>query len=303
MELNALEQLDPNSLRAVLPGWLSAFVDEPERSERNRASVGQLVSSWSDETCRSILAHLAEIGSRHEVYPAHPAGRQLTRIWCEDVVLEPKIEGIEHLAEATEAGPAMILGNHLSYFDANATDSALVQLGHASLADRLVAAAGPKVYEDLFRLVAAACIHTLPVPQSTTLGHTAKLPGRELARRALQGVRAARQAMIEGYVPLVYPEGSRTRSGQLGPFLRGIHRWLSGVEELRVVPLALSGTDEIMPIGATRLRPGGITLRFAPPLRVGPDGSSKEVLQKVHHAIRLLLPEHLQPPDGAPDMA
>lgn len=301
MELSALEQLEPDTLRSILPGWLSAFVDEPDRAERNRGNVTQLVASWSDETCHSIVAHLTEIGARHEVYPAHPDCRRLTRIWCEDVVLQPTIEGIGHLREAMEAGPTMVLGNHLSYFDANATDSALAQAGHAILADRLVAAAGPKVYEDLFRLVAAACIHTLPVPQSTTLGHTAKLSPRELARKALESVNAARQATLEGYVPLVYPEGSRTRSGRLGPFLRGIHRWLAGIEGLQVVPLALSGTDRIMPIGATRLQPGAITLRFAPPLAVGPDGSSREILQRSHEAIRDLLPEHLRPPAGEPD--
>ncbi len=303
MDLDALQQLQPDALRGLLPGWLAAFVDDPIRSAQNREHVEQLVGSWSDEVCRSIVAHLAQIGSEHRIYTAHPACRQLTRVWCGDVVLDPVVEGAEHLAASVAAGPTMILGNHLSYLDANATDAALSQAGHAALADRLVAAAGPKVYQDLFRLVAAACIHTLPVPQSSTLDHTEKLSPRELARRALRCVDAAQDAMREGLVPLVYPEGSRTRSGRLSSFVRGVHRWLSGVEGLSVVPLALSGSDTIMPIGAERLQPGTITVRFGAPLRVGPDGSSKEILGRSHEAIARLLPERLRPPAGTPATA
>ncbi len=300
MDLSSIVSLPPAQLRAVLPAWVSSFILDGARATDNAARVAGLVETWSDDTCTSVLRSLDGLGASHQIYPAHPALRALTREWCRDVVLDPIVEGAEHLVAATRAGPTMVLGNHLSYFDANATDAALAWTGHADVADRVVAAAGPKVYEDLFRLLAAACINTLPVPQSTTLEYTATLAPRELARKALAGVDAAQQAMAEGYVPLVYPEGTRTRSGRLGLFIRGVHRWLKAVDDLHVVPLAISGTEEIMPIEATRLRPGPVTLRFGRPLVVGRDGSSREVLEAAHHAIAILLPEALQPPSDAP---
>jgi hypothetical protein len=104
---------------------------------------------------------------------------------------------MEHLDRATRLGPTLPVGNHLSYFDASSTDALVAWSGRTDLADRIVAAAGPKVYEDLFRLVAASCLNTLPVPQSTSFAHTAKLAPRELARKGLE-VAAAKDEDVVG---------------------------------------------------------------------------------------------------------
>ena len=300
MDTSAIASLPPAQLREIMPRWVSGFIEDERHALANRERIHAVVQGWSDEDCRSIVASMRGLGSSHRIYPAHPALRVLTRAWCRDVVLEPVVGGVEHLQAAVAAGPTMILGNHLSYLDANATDAALAWSGSVSVADRIVAAAGPKVYEDLFRLLAAACLNTLPVPQSTTLEHTAKLSPRELAHKALAGVEAAQSAMEQGYVPLVYPEGSRTRSGHLGPFIRGVHRWLKAADHLQVVPLAIEGTESIMPIEATRMRPGRVTLRFGAPLVVGRDGSSREVLEAAHRAVGVLLPDPLRPPADTP---
>ncbi|MBX2796878.1 MAG: 1-acyl-sn-glycerol-3-phosphate acyltransferase [Myxococcales bacterium] len=295
MDLAALAHLEPATLRSLLPAYLASFIEDPARAQVNQARVSDLTTSWSDDACRGVVTWLGTLGAEHRVYPANPECRALNRTWCRDVVIEPEVHGIEHLSSAMAAGPTMMLGNHLSYFDANATDVALAWSGHAEVADRLVAAAGPKVYQDVFRLVAAACINNLPVPQSTTLGHTEKLPPRELARKALAGVQAAKRAMQEGFVPLVYPEGSRSRDGHLQPFIRGVHRWLSAIDDLRVVPVALDGTERIMPVNTTKLSAGPLVLRFGAPLHVGVDGTSREVLQLAHDALAQLLPPRLRP--------
>jgi len=296
MDVSAISSLPPEQFRAVLPPWLSGFIAGEDAAARNLVRMQELVAGWSDAECISVAHAFDGLGDDHRVYPAHPSLRGLSRHWCRDAVLDPVVEGIDHLRCARVAGPTMILGNHLSYFDANALDAALAWGGHTDLADRIVAAAGPKVYQDLFRLLAAACLNTLPVPQSATLDRGAqRIAPRELARRALQGVQAAGDAMQAGYVPLVYPEGSRTRTGRLAPFIRGVHRWLRAVEGTRVVPLAISGTQTIMPIGDQRLSAGHVLVRFGAPLQVGPDGSSREVLDAVHAALADLLPVHLQP--------
>ena len=295
MDLAALAQIDPSMLRSLLPSWLAEFIDDPEERAASTERLGGLISDWPDERCQSVIAFMAELGDEHRVYPAHPACRGLTRSWCEAVLLEPTVQGAEYVMEALARGPTMLLGNHLSYFDANATDAILAFTGQELLADRLVAAAGPKVYQDAFRRFAAGCINTLPVVQSTTLRHTAKLAPRELARKAKASLEAARQALAAGSLVLVYPEGSRSRDGQLQAFIRGVHRWLSAVPNLQVVPTALEGTDQIMPVSARTLRPGRASLTFGAPLQVGPDTTSREVLAASHHALRDLLPPRLRP--------
>ncbi len=300
--MSRLEQLTPREFRVALPVFLAGFIDDPASAAANLERVGALVAGWSDETCGELLRALLSLKAGDGVLDAHPAGRELARVWSRDVVREPVLRGVEHLAAAVADGPTVILGNHLSYFDTSATDAALAWAGHADLADRLVAAAGPKVYTDTFRRIAAVCLHTLPVPQSTSLSHTDKIPPRELARQAKASLDGAVAAAAGGRVLLLYPEGSRTRTGRLGPFLRGVHRYLSlGGASTRVVPCAITGTDRIMPVDASRLRPGPVTVTFGEPVLVDEEHGPKQVLPELFARVAALLPEGLQPlPSTAP---
>lgn len=298
-----LATLGPDELKLLLPGFLAGFVDDADAAARSRALTTEAMAAWSPETCRSVVQHLGAIGAEHHLYAAHPAGRTLSRVWARSVILSPTVSGAEHLAAAAAAGPTLLVCNHTSYFDTTATDAALAWSGHEALADRVVALAGPKVYADLFRRVAAGCLNTLPVPQSTTLGHTEKLAPRELARKAHESLESAAALLREGWILLLYPEGSRTRTGRLGPFLRGTHRYLGCVDGQRVVPMAIVGSDSVMPVADPKLHPGPVHLSFAPALRVGVDGTAREVLDAAHAAIEAMLPETARPEPGTPRCA
>jgi len=298
-----IDGLAPEAFRAVLPGFLAAYITDPAAAATNEARVQELVAGWSDTTTREVMHQLARMEPGTGVLQAHPACRELERVWSIDVVVEPELDGVEHLRAAMDAGPTVVLGNHLAYFDASALDCTLAWAGHADLADRLVAAAGPKVYQDTFRRIAAVCLNTLPVPQSGSLSHTAKMPPRELARQALASLRGAKEAASAGQALLLYPEGSRSRSGRLGSFLRGVHRYLGIADEVAVVPSAITGTEHIMPLDARRLTPGSVRVAFGPPLRVGPDGSTKEVLERTFHSVAELLPADVRPKADTPPLA
>lgn len=291
----ALASLPPAALRALLPGFLSQFVADPAASARNREQMAAQVDNWSDETCARVIAFIVSMGTEHHLYAAVPECQKLARQWTREVLLTSEVHGVEHLRAAATRGPTLLVSNHLSYFDTTATDAILAFGGHRDLADRLVAAAGPKVYQDGFRLVAASGLSTLPVPQSTSFSHTEKLSPRELARKVTESMAATGQILEAGHILLLYPEGSRSRNGRFGPFLKGTHRYLSCVEPLFVVPMAIWGTERIMPVSEAKLHPGPVGIAFAPPLAVGPDGDAREVLGIAHRAIQRLLPEPLRP--------
>jgi 1-acyl-sn-glycerol-3-phosphate acyltransferase len=193
----------------------------------------------------------------------------------------------------------VVLCNHRSYFDTTATDAALAWAGEEALANRLAAVAGPKVYADLFRRFAAACLNTVPAPQSTALEGTARLAARDLARRALESVATAHRAIADGHVLLLYPEGSRTRTGRLRPFLKAVHRYLA-VDGLFLVPAVILGSERVMPIDADRLHPAPVALRFAAPLSVAAAGGPRGALEAAHAAIAALLPPPARPAPGEP---
>lgn len=299
MDVALLEQIDPATLSVVLPQFLAGFVAAPEAAGRTRDRIAALVAGWSPEELRAIHAQLQGLGAEYRVYDAEVHCRQLSRAWCRDVILEPALEGVEHLRAAADAGPVALLGNHLSYVDTTAFDYVLAAAGHDDLADRVITVAGPKVYTDVFRRVAAAGLSTLPAPQSTSFEHTAHLSPRELARRALASQRAGRTAMEQGRFLQIYPEGSRSRSGRLQPFLRGVHRYLH-VDDLCLVPVAIEGTDDVFPVEATRLSPAPVRLTFGAPLALADHDDARDALGAAHAAVAALLPDRRLPDPDSP---
>jgi len=74
---------------------------------------------------------------------------------------------------------------------------------------------------------------------------------------------------------LFFPEGHRSRDGRQGRFYSGAFR-LAAELDCKVVPLCITGTDDLLPPGRLWLRPCRVTLRALPavdPARFpGPDG-------------------------------
>jgi 1-acyl-sn-glycerol-3-phosphate acyltransferase len=82
------------------------------------------------------------------------------------------------------------------------------------------------------------------------------------ARRSIE---VAGQRIHDGDSVLLFPEGTRTRDGTLGPFKKGgFHLALkAGVP---IVPVALRGTRELMPRGSLLLRSGTMTVVIGDPI-------------------------------------
>lgn len=75
------------------------------------------------------------------------------------------------------------------------------------------------------------------------------------------GVRALRSGM-----PLfVFPEGGRTSDGELRPFLSGA-AYLAIRAQVPLVPIALSGVYDLLPIHTRHFFPGRLTLRVGEPI-------------------------------------
>ena len=75
-------------------------------------------------------------------------------------------------------------------------------------------------------------------------------------------------ALREGACVLVFPEGTRSPTGELGPFKKG--GFLAAVEaESRLVPVAVHGTASLMPRHGYALRPGHVRVSILDPVDAG----------------------------------
>ena len=67
---------------------------------------------------------------------------------------------------------------------------------------------------------------------------------------------------------LVFPEGTRSRTGELGEFKKGA--FVAAIESgSRILPIALEGTRELMPRGGMVIRPGTVRVRVLDPVDTG----------------------------------
>jgi len=84
---------------------------------------------------------------------------------------------------------------------------------------------------------------------------------------AVATLTAARERIINGTSVIFFPEGTRSRNGQLLPFKRGAFRMALDLG-LPILPLTVAGTRDVLPAGTSDLLPGSVRLVIHPPVEV-----------------------------------
>jgi 1-acyl-sn-glycerol-3-phosphate acyltransferase len=193
----------------------------------------------------------------------------------------------------------MLICNHLGYADTICTRGLIQRADRAGVMERLCPVAGPKVYLDPLRRMGVASSPSIRVAQSSQLAsNAAELSPREVALIARRCLDDAGNEMDQGRIILLYPEGTRSRSGHMGPFLRAVARWLT-IEGVLLLPLGQWGSEVIDRVGDDYIRSGTVHCRFGPLLdsrALTDSGLSRiEVAAAAHEAVAALLPESYRP--------
>jgi 1-acyl-sn-glycerol-3-phosphate acyltransferase len=84
-------------------------------------------------------------------------------------------------------------------------------------------------------------------------------------RATLSSLGAGVSALRSGMALFVFPEGGRTLDGKLKPFLSGA-AYLAIRGHVPLVPMALSGVYELLPIHSSHFYPGDLTLEIGEPI-------------------------------------
>ena len=168
------------------------------------------------------------------------AGPFLYTLW------RPEIIGSEHIPAS---GGAILASNHLSI-----VDSIFLPL----MVDRPVTFAAKSEYftgtRPIDRLTGAYMRATNQISVD-----------RAQARAGLDMLDAALALLREGALFGIYPEGTRSPDGRLYRGRPGVG-WLALNSGLPVIPVAMSGTDHVLPPGHKVPRVGKIKIRIGEPL-------------------------------------
>jgi len=109
-------------------------------------------------------------------------------------------------------------------------------------------------------------------------------PLQEAQRSLTDGVRSE---VAKGHSILVFPEGTRTRNGRVGPFRNGLFRIAHDLE-LPIVPVSVVGMFEVMRKGEPYVHPGRrVTVYLDQPVetRGVPKHDLPQLVQQVHRTI------------------
>lgn len=109
-------------------------------------------------------------------------------------------------------------------------------------------------------------------------------PLREAQRSLTDGVRSE---VEKGHSILVFPEGTRTKNGRVGPFRNGLFRIAHDLE-LPIVPVSVVGMFEVMRKGEPYVHPGRrVTVYLDRPVETKgiPKHELQQLVQQVHRTI------------------
>jgi 1-acyl-sn-glycerol-3-phosphate acyltransferase len=146
----------------------------------------------------------------------------------------------------------MLASNHASHADTAVIFAALPR----RLRKRVVAAAAQDYFFDngFRQFISRVLFNTIPVPRKISVSAD---PLRHVVR-----------ALREGYGVVLYPEGTRSRTGELGPFRSGIGRLAAEFPDVPIIPVWLEGTGRVLPRqGLPIPRPVKVNVRFGEPLK------------------------------------
>lgn len=292
-----LEALPLPIIRQVLPGWVAAHLTDPALRPDAEQRLSALFAAVDDDAMQALRATFFGAGAEWRFYPADPTARSMTRMFMGLLLDAPRIDGLEHLLRFMTEGPRrrFIVCNHLSYTDTQVTDRVLHAAGHGAIADRIVAIAGPKVYTDPWRRLAAISLHTRKTPQSNVVAtEQDALSPRELAAIAFAAIDDCVALADRGYVPLLYPEGARSRSGHMRPFLRASARYLAQAD-VQILPMAQTGSEHVFPIGATTMNRAPVHLRFGAPFVAADCPGKTGPIAEAFRRVAAVLPEAYAP--------
>jgi 1-acyl-sn-glycerol-3-phosphate acyltransferase len=203
---------------------------------------------------------------------SHRVSRLWCRLLCQLNGVKVEINGLENILSDR---PQIFVSNHQGYFDIFALSGYLpVQI----------------------RWIAKSSLFKIPF-----LGWAMMAAGyipveRDNRKKAYEAFNKTLEKIKEGCSIIIFPEGTRSEDGEIGPFKKGSNLIASRTKS-PMVPITIIGSGDIIKKGSARINPGSIQVVISPPVEPSADKKrNEEVLQSIRETIVGTHQQHRSPP-------
>lgn len=184
------------------------------------------------------------------------------------------IHGRENLSRAQN--PIIIIANHSSHFD---TAVALSLLPNRIYDRTAVVAAADRMYRERIK----------------GMWHSLRYNAFPITRGGgSEALSYSHWLLRNGWSLLIFPEGRRTRTGELLPFHPGPAMLALG-QRVPVLPMYFEGTARVLPPGTKYCQPAPVTARIGERLWFDPGTTVEEARRAMEEAVQALAQAQPQP--------
>jgi 1-acyl-sn-glycerol-3-phosphate acyltransferase len=164
-----------------------------------------------------------------------------------------------------KTGPVLLASNHLSFIDSVIITLFAPRPVSFLAKDSYFTGTGLKgfISRNFFKGIGA-----IPIKRGAGLA----------AQEALD---SGLELLHQGEAFAIYPEGTRSRDGRLYRGKTGV-AWLALNAGVPVVPVAVTGTDKVQPVGARGIRPAKVRIQFGEPLDLSRHGKANSGRARRH---------------------
>ena len=104
---------------------------------------------------------------------------------------------------------------------------------------------------------------------------------------AKESFEAAERLLAAGWHVLLFPEGTRSVTGEIGTFRPGVGL-LAAHSGCNVLPVRIVGTADVLPKGSSRPHRARVEVRFGAPLRIEPDEDPRTFTARLEAVVRAM---------------
>ena len=240
------------------------------------ASIYHTGRFWILITFLSIILGFLAIGAGF-LDRSGNLSHQISRLWCRLLCklngVNVEINGLENILSNR---PQIFVSNHQGYFDIFALS------GYLPVQIRWIAKSS------LFRIpfVGWAMMAAGYIPVE-----------RDNRKKAYEAFNKTLEKIKEGCSIIIFPEGTRSEDGKIGPFKKGSNL-IASRSKSPMVPITIIGSGEIIKKGSATITPGPIRVIISPP--VEPVSDKKENAAILESIRKTIVDTHRQR-DAGPD--